>query len=97
VSDQFFVISGFNKSGLGLGMAQGKKRMHVTLPGRVSARRVGRPPLGAGGSEQVAIRFPRHILDAVQEIVVERGNVTERATIIRELVAEALAARGRRK
>ena len=48
-------------------------------------------------TERILIRFPRHILDAVQEIVVERGNVTERATIIRELVAEALAVRSKRK
>lgn len=53
-------------------------------------RRVGRPSLSSEGSEQVAVRYPRHVLDMVEEIIVERGNVTDRATILREATVRGL-------
>ncbi len=48
---------------------------------------MGRPPLSPEGSEQVAIRIPRHILRAAEAIVAERRGVVDRATVLREFLA----------
>ena len=45
--------------------------------------------------EQIAIRFPKPMLAAVDAIIVDRLDQPDRSSIIRELVAEALQARGR--
>ena len=48
--------------------------------------------------KQIAVRFPEAMLDAIDEIVEARIDKPERSAIIRELVADGLAARkkGRR-
>ena len=71
------------------------KRKKPMQQSSIQTRSVGRPRLSAEGSTQVAILFPHRILDAVQELIAERGGVTDRATVLRELVAEALMARGK--
>lgn len=58
---------------------------------------MGRPPLSGKSMTQVAIRFPDEILSAVDAIVAERYGQAERNSVIRELVAEALAARMKKK
>jgi hypothetical protein len=51
---------------------------------------------------QIAIRFPNTVLDAVDAIVAHRAEQPERfdrpdrSGVLRELVAEALSARGKR-
>ncbi len=54
---------------------------------------MGRPPLAGEPMIQVAIRFPRELLLEVDKIVDERFGQAERNSVIRELVAEALARR----
>lgn len=46
---------------------------------------------------QIAIRFPDEMLEAVDKIVEERFGQADRTGVIRELVAEGLAARARRR
>ena len=46
--------------------------------------------------EQLAIRFPREMLAAIDEIIVGRLDRPDRSQIIRELIAEGLEARKRR-
>ena len=53
----------------------------------------GRPPKGADAMEQIAIRFPRPMLDRVDEIIAGRLDQPDRSSIIRELVAEGLRSR----
>jgi metal-responsive CopG/Arc/MetJ family transcriptional regulator len=61
---------------------------------RVAKRRPrGRPSKGADAMEQIAIRFPRQMLDKVDEIIAGRLDRPDRSSIIRELVAEALQMR----
>lgn len=55
----------------------------------------GRPALSEDGVERLTIRFPEHILSAVDAIVAERGHVTDRATVIRELIVDGLKAQKR--
>lgn len=57
----------------------------------------GRPSLSDEGVERLTIRFPEHIITAVDAIVAERGHVTDRATVFRELVVEGLKAQKRWK
>ena len=57
----------------------------------------GRPSLGDDAMEQLAIRFPKPMLAAIDEIIVGRLDRPDRSAIIRELIAEALQARGRRR
>lgn len=47
--------------------------------------------------KQIAIRFPEDMLGEVDQIVSERFGQADRTAIIRELVAQALADRKRRK
>jgi len=47
--------------------------------------------------EQLAIRFPKPMLAAVDEIISGRLDQPDRSTIIRELLAEALVARQARE
>jgi metal-responsive CopG/Arc/MetJ family transcriptional regulator len=55
----------------------------------------GRPSLG-DAMEQLAIRFPKEMLAAVDEIILGRLDRPDRSQIIRELIAEGLEARKRR-
>ena len=56
-------------------------------------RHRGRPSKGPDSMEQIAIRFPRPMLDRVDEIIAGRLDRPDRSSIIRELVAEALQIR----
>jgi metal-responsive CopG/Arc/MetJ family transcriptional regulator len=55
----------------------------------------GRPPVGDKPMTQLAVRFPDELLGAIDEIVAERYGQSDRTSIIRELVAQALADRKR--
>jgi metal-responsive CopG/Arc/MetJ family transcriptional regulator len=57
--------------------------------------RLGRPPKGDSAMKQIAIRFPEEMLEEIDKIVDERYGQSDRTSIIRELVAEALAHRAR--
>jgi metal-responsive CopG/Arc/MetJ family transcriptional regulator len=59
--------------------------------------RIGRPPKGETAMKQIAIRFPEPMLDQVDKIVEQRYGQADRTAVIRELVAEALANRSKRK
>ena len=54
-------------------------------------RRIGRPKLSERGSVQISIRFPKEIIDGIDDIVARRYGQAERTSVIRELVADALA------
>jgi len=54
----------------------------------------GRPAMGASAMKQIAIRIPEPMLDAIDALVAGRLDAPDRAAIMRELLAEALAARG---
>lgn len=56
----------------------------------------GRPSLGDDAMEQIAIRFPKSMLAAVDAIITGRLDRPDRSSIIRELLAEALQAREQR-
>lgn len=56
----------------------------------------GRPPKGDESMVQLAIRFPRKMIEAIDTGRAGRLDEPDRATIIRELVAEALSARAAR-
>ena len=45
----------------------------------------------------LAIRFPEPMLAAIDAMAASRMDKPDRSTLIRELVAEALATRGRKK
>ena len=76
-------------------MKKAKGKVMQVQHSQGAARGRGRPKLSAEGSEQVTIRFPRHLLEEVEAIVAERGHVTDRVAIIRELVVEGLKAQKR--
>lgn len=58
----------------------------------------GRPPKGDKPMTQLAVRFPGELLEAIDEIVDDRYGQADRTSVIRELVAQALADRkGKRK
>lgn len=61
-------------------------------------RRMGRPPKGAEAMlNPITIRFPKEMLEAIDAIQSSRMDRPERGQVIRELVAEALAVRGRQR
>lgn len=63
-----------------------------------AARRVGRPSKAAADRMgQVAVRFPPDMVAAIDALRAARLDAPDRSTVIRELVAEALAARGKGK
>lgn len=53
----------------------------------------GRPSMGP--TTQLAIRFPNEMIEAVDEITAGRLDRPDRASVIRELVAEAIEIRRR--
>jgi hypothetical protein len=64
------------------------------MTGRRITTRKSRSPKA---TTQLAIRFPNEALKAVDEIVASRSlEGVDRSTVIRELLAEALKARGKR-
>ena len=60
-------------------------------------RQRGRPPVGATSMHQIAIRLPKPMLAAIDEMISGRLDQPERSAIIRELIAEAIEARASRK
>lgn len=44
----------------------------------------------------VMVRFPQEMLDAIDAIIADRMDKPDRSSMIRELIAEALAARSRK-
>jgi hypothetical protein len=59
-------------------------------------RQSGRPPIGDTSMHQIALRLPKPMLAAIDEMLADRLDQPERSAIIRELLAEALAARKKR-
>lgn len=58
----------------------------------------GRPPVGGKPMAQLAVRFPDEMLSEIDAIVADRYGQADRTSVIRELVAQALADRkGKRK
>ena len=53
----------------------------------------GRPPGGDSTMQQIAIRLPKPLLAAVDEMTIGQLDQPDRSAIIRELLAEAVAAR----
>ena len=53
----------------------------------------GRPPIGETTMQQIAIRLPKPMLAAIDEMIAGRLDQPERSAIIRELIAQALSAR----
>lgn len=53
--------------------------------------------MGDTTMQQIAIRLPKPMLTVIDEMVAGRLDQPERSAIIRELIAEALAARAGRK
>jgi metal-responsive CopG/Arc/MetJ family transcriptional regulator len=60
-------------------------------------RQRGRPPAGDDTMQQIALRLPKPMLAAIDEIVADRLGQPERSAIIRELLAEALEQRPAKK
>ena len=46
--------------------------------------------------KQIAIRLPDDILEAVDDIIADRHGQADRTAVIRELLLESIARRGRR-
>ncbi len=57
----------------------------------------GRPSISDEGATQVSVRLPNAMIEAIDAISAERLDHPGRANLIRELLAEALLARGRKK
>jgi hypothetical protein len=63
-----------------------------------TVRRIGRPAKPAADRMgQVAVRFPPDMVAAIDRLRAGRLDAPDRSTVIRELVAEALSARGKGK
>jgi hypothetical protein len=60
-------------------------------------RGAGRPPMGDTSMQQIALRLPKPMLAAIDEVIAGRLDQPERSAIIRELLAEALAARQKQR
>jgi hypothetical protein len=57
----------------------------------------GRPSLAGERMPKLDVRVPNHILDAIDQIREQRFDKPDRSAIVRELLGEALVARGSRK
>lgn len=53
--------------------------------------------MGHTTMQQIALRLPQPMLAAIDEMMAGRLDQPERSAIIRELLAEAIEARGKRK
>lgn len=60
-------------------------------PARGRPTKSGKPLLAP-----VMVRFPKAMIDAIDEVVATRLDQPDRSSVIRELIAEALDARRRR-
>jgi hypothetical protein len=60
------------------------------------SRSRGRPPAGDDTMQQIALRLPKPLLAAIDEFTEGRLDAPDRSAIIRELLAEAVAARRKR-
>ena len=60
-------------------------------------RQRGRPRTGNDTMQQIALRLPKPMLAAIDEIVADQLDQPERSAIIRELLAEALEQRPAKK
>jgi Arc/MetJ-type ribon-helix-helix transcriptional regulator len=58
--------------------------------------KAGRPLKGDTRMRQIAIRLPDEMLAAIDSLLVERMDRPDRTAVIRELLAEAIAARKRK-
>ena len=56
----------------------------------------GRPPFEDDAMVQLAIRFPKPMLAAIDKMIVGRLDRPDRSAVIRELIAEALTVKKRR-
>ncbi len=56
----------------------------------------GRPSISDEGATQVSVRLPNAMIDVIDAISAARLDQPGRANLIRELLAEALAARSRK-
>jgi metal-responsive CopG/Arc/MetJ family transcriptional regulator len=65
---------------------------HLSMISKREKRPRGRPPSDAI-MEQIAIRFPKPMLAAIDEMMRGRLDRPDRSAVIRELLAEAIAAR----
>jgi hypothetical protein len=60
--------------------------------------RRGRPPIGdATLMKPISVRFPAPMMDAIEKIAAARMDQPDKAAVVRELVAEALAVREKRE
>ena len=65
---------------------------------RAVKRGRGRPPMGEKAlMEPISIRFPTPMMRAIEAIAAKRMDQPDKAAVIRELVAEALEAREKRR
>jgi len=64
---------------------------------RSGRRPVGRPRADEAPMQQIAIRLPRPMLDAIDALVSDRLDRPDRTAIMRELLAEAIAARSAKR
>jgi hypothetical protein len=65
---------------------------------RAAKRGRGRPPIGGKAlMAPLSIRFPAPMMEQIEGIAARRLDQPDKASLIRELVAEALEARGRPK
>ena len=54
----------------------------------------GRPPIGeATLMKPISVRFPAPMMEAIEKIAADRMDQPDKAAVVRELVAEALARR----
>lgn len=61
-------------------------------------RGAGRPPVhGRTMMTPIPVRFPTEMIEAIEAIQAQRMDRPEKSAIIRELVAEALAAREKKR
>lgn len=65
----------------------------MTKVAKVKKAGRGRPSLDGEPMQQIAIRLPRPMLDAIDGLIEGRLDKPDRTAVMRELLAEALAAR----
>jgi hypothetical protein len=71
---------------------------NIATMAKTDPKRLGRPPAGEKAlSEALTIRFPAAMMRQIEELQAARLDQPEKGALIRELVAEALLARGKRK
>lgn len=71
--------------------------IYTAMIAKKQAPKMGRPLKEGVNMDQIAIRLPKPILAKIDDIIAGRLDAKNRSDIIRELLAEALEARERRK